>query len=418
VLGLSGRAHALESPGLTRFYVKFGCYEFVTILTSFGLVSYSLCIEWLSGCSEAVHAGVGAEGSSRTRTGNRVVRVVSVLTGPIATRIKDLALALEFLYVVLLATGAISLPSGGSSATRHGRNPYEYLYLDSARVDAYLGQLNEGNVKTEERTENHTTAAGAELQVDTVGKATASTSSERKNSAVVTLTEADNFYRLLGELRSEASLRMFDMQSPGLVGELGAVSDGTMVVLTDTFLEAPPYLSAYPALRYASYRITSGDEVFGPAPLTAFSASEPALDTEAKAQRAAFIKNAGENPRLPLTVSPQGMTVVIPARFANITGDVSLFGTRLSVMGKVVFSGERFGDGASVATYLPALLRASSGFLRDLGVRKAFLHEYDQALRSHSATRVRAVQDKVFNALSRSLSFGRTVEIIPVAIYD
>jgi hypothetical protein len=340
------------------------------------------------------------------------------VTGSTATRIKDIALAVVFVYLVLLATGAIALPSSGSPATRHGRNPYEYLYLDSARVDAYLGQLNEGNVKTEERTENHTTAAGAELQVDTVGKATASTSSERKNSAVVTLTEADNFYRLLGELRSEASLRTFDMDSPSSVGELGAVSDGTMVVLTNTFLEVPPYLSAYPALRYASYRITNGDEVFGPAPLTEFSASEPALDTEAKVQRAAFIKNAGENPRLPLTVSPQGMTVVIPARFANITGDVSLFGTRLSVMGKVVFSGERYGDGASVATYLPALLRASSAFLHDLGVRKTFLQEYDQALGSHSATRVRAMQGKVFNALSRSLSFGRTVEIIPVAIYD
>lgn len=340
----------------------------------------------------------------------------------IVTWIKNTApssiLTAVLVYILLLSTGTASLPWSGSDTTRHGRNPYEYLYLDSARVDAYLGQLNEGNVKTEERSENNTTSGAAELLVDTLGKATASTSSERKNSAVVTLTEADNFYRLLRKLRSEGSLRTFDLQSPNLAEELGDVSDGTMVVLTNTFLQVPPYLSAYPTLRYASYRVIKGDKVFGPAPLTAFSASEPALATEAKAQRAAFIKNAGQNPRLPLTVSLQGLTIFIPARFANITGDISLFGARLNVMGKVVFSGERFGDGASIATYLPALLRASGGFLHDLGVKKTFLQKYDDALRSHSATLVRAGQDTVFKALSRSLSFGRTVEIIPVAVYD
>jgi hypothetical protein len=330
---------------------------------------------------------------------------------------RSLALAAVFLYIVLLATGAISLPASGSHPTHH-RKPYEYLYLDSARVEAYLGQLNEGNVKTEERSENHTETAGAELQADNVGKATASTSSERKTSAVVTLTEADNFYRLLSRLNSEESLSTIDLQSPAAVEKLSGMSDGTMVVLNNAFLQVPPYLSAYPALRYASYRVTKGDRVFGAAPLTAFSASEPVLDTEAKVQRAAFIKSAGENPRLPLTVPAIGMTIVIPARFANITGDVSLFGTRLHVMGKVVFIGERFGDGASIATYLPALLRASGRFLHDLGVKRAFLHEYNQALRDHSATRVRAIHEAVFKALSRSLSFRRAVEIIPVAIYD
>ena len=344
------------------------------------------------------------------------------MTSTTATKALDvgrsLALAAVFVYIVLLAAGAISLPSSDLHPAHHRRKPYEYLYLDSARVDAYLGQLNEGNVKTEERSENHTATAGAELQADTVGKATASTSSERKTSAVVTLTEADNFYRLLSELGSEESLSTFDLQSPGAVEKLGTMSDGTMVVLNNAFLQVPPYLSAYPALRYASYRVTNGDQVFGAAPLTAFSASEPALDTEAKVQRAAFIKSAGENPRLPLTVPARGTTIVVPARFANITGDVSLFGTRLHVMGKVVFSGERFGDGASIATYLPALLRASGSFLHDLGVKRAFLHEYNQALRHHSATQVRAIHEAIFKALSRSLSFKRAVEIIPVAIYD
>lgn len=321
--------------------------------------------------------------------------------------------------IALLKAGKLSLPYRGTNArTERNRSPFEYLYLDSARVDAYLSQLNEGEVKTEERSENTAIKAEGALEVDKLGKATSSASNERKISAVVTRTQADNFYRLLKELRSEGSLTTVDLEAPDAVEKLGAVKDGGMVLLTNVFLRVPPYLSAYPALRYASYSYAKHETVFGPAPLTTFSASEPTLNTEARAQRNAFIKNAGENPRLPLTASPHGLTVLAPARFANITGDVSLFGARLNMMGKVVFKGERFGDGASIATYLPALLRASGGFLHDLGMRASFLRRYEHAIASRDKAAVRHAQACIFKALSRSLSFHRTVEVIPVAIYD
>jgi hypothetical protein len=320
-------------------------------------------------------------------------------------------------FAVLLATGYVSLPSDRVHGASH-QKPYEYLYLDSARVDAYLGQLTDGNVKSENRSESQATSGSVGLEVDKLGKATASTSSERKSSAVATLTEADNFYRLLRQLKSEGSLEPFDLEDPGLHEKLGKVQEGTMVLLSNVFIEVPPYLSAYPAFRYAAYRLTEGDEVFGAAPLTQFGPAEVALRTEVKRERAAFLKRVGDNPRLPLTVSPHGVTIMVPARFANITGDVSLFGARLTIVGKVVFKGSSFGDGASITTYLPALLAASTGFLHDLGVKHSFLVKYDHARRHHERKRVRTLQEKVFKALGQSLSFGDTVEVIPVAIYD
>jgi hypothetical protein len=326
-----------------------------------------------------------------------------------------------FVYVLLLAVGAVDLPSHGAQPRHkyHGQRPYEYLYLDSARVNAYLGQLNEGEVKTESRSESQTASAEGGLQIDTLGKATVSSGSERKSSAVVTLTEADNFYKLLHVLGSEGTLESVDMESPELEQLLGALPDGTMVRITNAFIEVPPYLSAYPALRYAHSIVKHGDPVFGEAPLNRYGAAEVALNTEAKRQREAFIRNAGENPRLPLILSSSShVSVVVPARYANVTGDASLFGDRMTVMGKIVYRGLKFGDGVSVNTYLPALLRASNRFLGDIGVKAAFLRRYRRAGLLHHGAHALALRERLFRALASSLTFGRTFEVIPVAIYD
>jgi hypothetical protein len=329
------------------------------------------------------------------------------------------------LIVVLVANGHV--PSAGLVNEAHERDPYEYLYLDSARVDSYLGQLKDGNVKTVERSEGHTDSAGFELQAANIGKATASTESERKQSAVVTLTEADNFYDLFRELDAEESLTPVDLEAADVnAGEprkiLESVSDGTMVVLKDVFIRVPPYLSVYPALRYAVPALASGrkgaKETFGAPPLTRFGASEVAINAQVRHDRELFIKRVGQNPRLPLIVSTKGMTIFLPARFANITGDISLFGTRLTIVGKVVFKGHQFGDGASVAAYLPALLKTSGRLLRDLGVRSGFVKRYELYRHAHKAGKVREMQTRIFEALERSLSFGPTVEVVPVAIYD
>jgi hypothetical protein len=98
------------------------------------------------------------------------------------------------------------------------------------------------------------------------------------------------------------------------------------------------------------------------------------------------------------------MTIVIPARFANLTGDPSLLSARLTIVGKVAFNVYHgFGDGASEDTYLPAMLGASPRLLHELGVRPS-------ARRSKRA---------LFEGVSQSLTFpGRVIEVVPIAMYN
>jgi hypothetical protein len=288
------------------------------------------------------------------------------------------------------------------------RKPYEYLYLDSGRVDSFLGELNQGQVRSLSRQETESRNASVGLQLDTLGSATASEGRQLTESAVVTKTEADNFYSLLEKLQ-EGALTTVDASATTLASDLAPakVPVGSMVRINNTFLNLPPYLAPYPALRYA--RFESHAKGLGRPSLSKYSLSRYAAGPTAESARLAFIKKVGPNPRLPFFEHRNDVTLVIPARFAYLTGDPSLLSARLTVVGKVTFNtrtdpgGQAFGDGASEDTYLPALLHAPGSFLRQIGVK-------GRAVTS---------QRELFNGVSDSLTFpGRMVEIVPVAIYD
>jgi hypothetical protein len=287
------------------------------------------------------------------------------------------------------------------------RKPYEYLYLDSGRVDSFLGELNQGQVQSVSRQETESTNASVGLQLDTLGSATASQGRQLTESAVVTKTEADNFYSLLERLQ-DGALTEADASSATLARELDPhkVPVGSMVLVKNTFLNLPPYLSPYPALRYA--RFESHARGLGRPSLSEYSLSRYSAGAATERARLAFIKRVGPNPRLPFFERSGKITLVIPARFAYLTGDPSLVSARLRVVGMVAFNtktepgSQAFGDGASEDTYLPALLHAPSSFLRQIGVK-------GRAVTS---------QHELFNGISDSLTFpGRVVEIVPVAIY-
>jgi len=286
-------------------------------------------------------------------------------------------------------------------ATRH-RKPYEYLYLDSERVDSYLGELDDGSVHSLNRSETETSNASLGFQLDTVGSATATQGRQLTVSAVVTKTEADNFYSLLEQLGG--SLTTVSTGSAKLSAELSpkAVPVGTMVRIENAFVQLPPYLSAYPLLRYARFETRS--PAFEAPQLSQYHLSRYTTGPAAERARISFIKRLGPNPRLPFIIKEPSMTIVIPSRFADLTGDPSLLSARLTIVGKVVFNvNAGFGDGASEDTYLPALLGASPTLLRELGVRPSALHS-KQAL---------------FEGVSQSLTFPkRVVELVPVAMYN
>lgn len=312
-------------------------------------------------------------------------------------------LAAGVILGIIVVSYASTRSDQPSKHTNRNRKPYEYLYLDSGRVDSYLGELNEGSVRSLSRSETETSNASLGFQLDTVGSATATRGKQLTVSAVVTKTEADNFYSLLEQLRSD-SLTTASAGSPNLSYQLSAeaVPVGTMVRIENAFVQLPPYLSAYPLLRYARFETLS--RAFESPRLSQYHLSRYTTGPAAERARLSFIKKVGSNPRLPFIIKEPAMTIVIPARFANLTGDPSLLSARLTIVGKVAFNVYHgFGDGASEDTYLPALLGAPPGLLRELGVRTVALHS----------------KQTLFEGLSHSLTFpGRVIEVVPVAMYN
>ncbi len=346
--------------------------------------------------------------------------------------------------LVLVIFGVIPIQnSGGANSSLR---PYEYVYLDTARVDSYLGQIDDGQVKQESRADSSKETAGGKLVVvSSLAEASGSVTNEKTRSTVVSFTNADNFYRLEKELQEDGELTPILLSAAATSGVRSAVKRevahshelsgnerkareheaiegeyeaklerlpvGSIVKLENVLLHVPPYLAAYPSLRYAIPRFNSANEVFEAAPLYTFSAAEVELEESAKMERKRFIARAGVNPRLPMSSTLHELTIVIPARYAYITGDPSLLNASVTVVGKLVEKGENFGEGASEATYLPALLQAKPRFLHDIGVKESFLLRYE-----HNA---HALHRRLFKALQRSLTFtGKSVEVIPIAIYD
>lgn len=323
----------------------------------------------------------------------------------------------------LVIGGVIHISSGSASA--QNRSPFEYVYLDPARVTAYLGQLDEGDINQETRTNTLKDSAGAKVQVSSLGELNGSISGERVASAVVAFSEADNFFKLEKELKKEHALEPIQLTPARIaIARLGEQEESTerklerlpigkIVKMEGAFLHVPPYLAAYPSLRYAPLRFHSKNKVLGTARLSTLGETEVTAPVPVRRERERFIRRAGRNPRVPFSTKLHHLTIVVPARADFITGDPSLLGTHLTVVGKVVYVGRSFGDAASEATYLPALLRAPSWFLEDVGFQHPFLANYV------GKEKRRALREHLFQALQRSLTFtGAVIEIVPIAIYS
>lgn len=427
---------------------------------------------------------------------------------------------------VLLITGTIG-PSPTRRAKTHPEvRPREYMYLDSARVNSYLGQVDGGEIKSESLQETTSSNSKKSLEADTVGAAVSS-GEQLVKSFVVTKSEADRFADLLNALEAKRSsqwlttlnARKWCQLAHGLNGR--TAPDGSIVAIENVTLQVPPFMSVYPELRYTRFRIPPApwprakaqprapqpghaqarpgqapgssrapttsqapEEVFGSARLTAFRVIDESVRGTPKREQEAFKRSVGENPRIPFsfkvehpkskqcprregaltgkeleaqelaeateTETPheaeakpsaakilqpkaaesrsktiralrvkvaagqaaqekEAVTVVLPARFADLTGDPSLLSAPLTVVGMIVDNrANGFGDGTSISDYWPALSVAKDPLLRELGVHNRYLDMPRVAQRKH-----------LFAALERSLTYkGHVIEIVPIAVYD
>lgn len=441
-------------------------------------------------------------------------------------KLSPLIALVPIVLVVLLITGTIG-PSAGRAKTHPEVRPHEYMYLDWRRVNSYLGQVDGGEVNAENLQETTSSEKKANAQ-DTLGGVSFSSGEQLVKSFVVTKSEADRFASLLSALEAKHSGRWLTTLNArkwcelthGLNGR--TAPDGSMVAIENITLQMPPFMSAYPELRYASFRLLppprprakaqsrapqtkqaqtalgrerarrlaraasreqKPEEVFGPAQLTAFRVADESVRGTPRLEQKIFRRVAGRNPRIPFSVTvvhrgpacprsetvatgmeleaqeaaeatgteapreaetkptaanvlqpkaaesrsktlttvrgkaattqasreKEQITLVLPARFADITGDPSLLSVPLTVVGIVVYNSPRgFGDGTSVSDYWPALSTAKDPLLRELGVQGRYLTMPRLAQRKH-----------LFAALERSLTYeGHVVEIVPIAIYD
>lgn len=323
------------------------------------------------------------------------------------------------LLLALDWAGVIPLSSTEHKGLAKVEAPAEFMYLDEARVNSYLSQVTGDQ---EEGSENiaETTTQNGDLGVElSYAKASLSKGSQLVRNIVVTRTAADR----LQTLEQDTALHKNGLNAAGcntFSKELEGIKDGALVKLENALVEMPPYLSAYPELRNVRFRLPAGSSVFGEVPLASFYQVDESVRGTPMKERETFKKAVGPNPRVLFSVSSatqsqkcerattKPTTVVLPARFANLTGDPSLLGAPLTIIGIVVSTYENgFGDGTSLETYWPALSVAHGPFLRELGVKASVLKE----------KRVQ-VRKELFNAVKRTLTFsGRVVEVVPIAMY-
>lgn len=321
--------------------------------------------------------------------------------------------------------------------------PAEYVYLDSARVLAYLGQieggLSSGEKRSRLRTERLTasiTARGAE-----VGGASKQTVGSEQT---ITQTEADRFFRLLQLLRqikvirgrSEPLLTEFkadlaqesasdkkeedkqqdereDRQAEKMRTTLRGVKEGDFVRIRAARLFLPPYAAIYPRVRYAASFTRGG---FG-----STRALTAPVTRQERREVQSYLKGLGANARLPLVVPTlrgdarvrEAVTFLVPVRYQFLGKEPSLLSGNVEVLGKLVYKDPRLAsevrkttarepayvDRQTLATFGPKLLTTSPDLLEKFGLSRD--------------------RSKARRSVLRSMTFRAPVAVVvPVAIYQ
>lgn len=304
--------------------------------------------------------------------------------------------------------------------------PAEYLYLDSDRVLAYLGQVEGGLTDKEKRLISEKESVSASLKGGLI--ADINGSAERQSSVEQTVTPAatDRFFTLLIKLRSgreqrggqsfhwlqEVDARLDQSASRGQVKEtLGRLHEGDFVRIGDARLNVPTYAALAPRTRYAA-RLQVRSTSAAPRALSA-------LESDIKR----YLRSLGADPVLPFVIRttaagrplPGGATYFVPARYSALLDNARLLAGNLTVVGKVVYINpgravrfrcrERAGassslcylDRETVVKFAPALQHAGVRLLESLGMRRR----------------------RILADVRRSVSFSPPlVVVLPVAIYQ
>lgn len=224
-------------------------------------------------------------------------------------------------------------PSGNPNFPHGG--PAEFLYLDSARVGAYLGQVDGGSFDSEKVTRKLTDTLSGKLTLAGAGEAGGSKSEESFVEREVKPTEASNFFALyagLGKTQLVTPIRLRYFEN-----DVRSLDEGQFVSFTTTALRSPTYLNPYLASRQA-VTLTAIFPGGKGEKLAARSAAE-----HRGAER--FVGRLGANPRVVFSLhpeengTPKPFVYLLPMGANQLTEERSLLkygGGRFTVVGKVV----------------------------------------------------------------------------------
>lgn len=211
--------------------------------------------------------------------------------------------------------------------------PAEFLYLDPARVRAYLAQVNGGTFDAEKITRKLSSSLNAKVGLS----GSEGGGSEEKETSVereVRPTDASNFFQLRAGLQKEGVLHEIGLLYYGSEDErdISQLNEGDFVTFQTTALLSPQYLNAYLAVRHEHTVST----LFPNSP-------------QRRQQAKAFSETVGADPRVVFALKPREkvdsevvekpFVYLLPMDASNLTSERSLIkygGGRFTVVGKLV----------------------------------------------------------------------------------
>jgi hypothetical protein len=226
--------------------------------------------------------------------------------------------------------------------------PREIVYLDPARVEAYLSQFQGGQATLE-----RTSAADTDKRTVGVDVATAKLSREVQAQDTferqVTPTNSSRLVALEGYLKAAKGIdlleglpvhRRDEAKTRAFLRGWHAVHEGTFVRIGGQ-VRMPAFMRLYQTIR----QVGAGSPI--------------------GRRGAEYVRIAGRDPSFPLTVtvpSPDGgdpLRIVMPAKFSALATESSLFYGRLKVLGKVIYrvnrGGRAYTDKSITDRFLPGL---------------------------------------------------------------
>lgn len=263
--------------------------------------------------------------------------------------------------------------------------PIEYVYLDSLRATAYLGELEGGLSTSIQQTNTVSQSLSGTLAVGTAASLGGTRQTQKSSQTTITPRAAERFYTFLQLLQNpkEADYRSpntckdhpwlgkIDDQSSRkkIISELECLGPGKFVRIENAQLFLPPFAQALPRTR-------SANAFYGELPAPRLPFTSPTQSAKIAEALHRYIELVGSNPRMPFVAAPYGnaqkigdkkqgggIPIFLPALYRGLTLEPSLLSGSVTIVGQIVYyanHGPTYIDYPTLSTFGRALLEAKS----------------------------------------------------------